>query len=64
MRRNAGPDERGKICPTTGIRSRDRPARNELLYRLRYPGLLYGCKYAKQRDHLEEKFTLVLLRTE
>ena len=27
-----------KISPTTGIRSPDRPARSESLYRLSYPG--------------------------
>ena len=27
-----------KISPSTGIRSPDRPARSELLYRLSYPG--------------------------
>jgi hypothetical protein len=28
----------GKSCPPNGIRSPDRPARSELLYRLSYPG--------------------------
>jgi hypothetical protein len=33
----AGLDGCGYLAPT-GIRSQDRPARNESLYRLRYPG--------------------------
>ena len=31
-----------KISPPTGIRSRDRPARSESLYRLSYPGRRFG----------------------
>jgi hypothetical protein len=34
----AGLDGCKKISPPTGIRSRDCPARSELLYQLRYPG--------------------------
>jgi len=34
----AGPDGRGKSRPSTGIRSPDRPARSQSLYRLSYPG--------------------------
>ena len=34
------------FAPLTGIRSPDRPARNEMLYRRRYPGPLEGCKHA------------------
>jgi len=39
-----GRSGRGKKLTTTGIRSPDGPARNELLYRLSYPGHLsmYG----------------------
>jgi hypothetical protein len=41
-RRLSGPHSRSgrvrKISPPTGIRSPDRPARSESLYRLRYPG--------------------------
>ena len=32
-----------KISPHTGIRSPDRPARSESLYRLSYPGRLLAC---------------------
>jgi len=33
-----------KISPPTGIRSPDRPARNQSLYRLRYPAhIIYRC---------------------
>jgi hypothetical protein len=43
-RRLGGPQGRSerlpKISPPTGIRSPDRPARSESLYRLRYPGPL------------------------
>ena len=38
MSPRAGLDECGKSRPT-GIRSPDRPARSESLYRLSYPGL-------------------------
>jgi hypothetical protein len=41
----AGLDGCGKISPPTGIRSPDRPARNESLYRLRYPGLYIPLPY-------------------
>ena len=34
----AGLDRYGNFRPQTGIRSPDRPARGESLYRLRYPG--------------------------
>ena len=34
----AGLDGCGKFCPPTGVRSPDRPARSESLYRLSYPG--------------------------
>ena len=41
-RRLGGPQDRSgrvrKMSPSTGIRSPDRPARSESLYRLRYPG--------------------------
>ena len=41
-RRFGGPQGRSgrvrEISPSTGIRSPDRPARSESLYRLRYPG--------------------------
>ena len=41
-RRLGGPQGRSgrmrKISPPTGIRSQDRPARSESLYRLSYPG--------------------------
>jgi hypothetical protein len=49
----AGVDGCGKSRPLTGIRSPDRPARSESLYRLSYPGprrrghegnLLVGCE--------------------
>jgi hypothetical protein len=40
----AGLDVCEKSRPTTGIRSPDRPARNQSLYRLSYPGpLLILC---------------------
>jgi len=42
------------ISPSTGIRSLDRPARNESLYQLRYPGSLQKnisvFKYSLQMD--------------
>ena len=36
-----------KISPPTGIRSPDRPVRNESLYRLSYPDPLLFNKYIK-----------------
>ena len=36
-----------KISPPTGIRSPNRPARSESLYRLSYPGRLEICNYSK-----------------
>ena len=47
-RRLGGPQGRSgrvrKISPPTGIRSPDRPARSESLYRLLYPNHLRGYK--------------------
>jgi len=44
-RRLGGPQDRSgqvrKISPSTGIRSPDRPARSQSLYRLRYPAHFY-----------------------
>ena len=50
-RRLGGPQGRSgrvrKISPPTGIRSPDRPARSESLYRLSYPDstIVYRCRY-------------------
>ena len=48
-RRLGGPQGRSgrmrKISPPTGIRSTDRPARTESLYRLSYPGPFIPAKY-------------------
>jgi len=54
-RRLCGPQGRsgqvGKISPPTGIRSQDRPARSQSLYRLSYPAHMRDCavplKYCK-----------------
>ena len=35
----------------TGIRSLDRPARSESLYRLHYPGRIFGLFYRKHVSH-------------
>ena len=47
-RRLSGPQGRsgqvGKISPPTGIRSPDRPARSQSLYRLRYPAHILEIK--------------------
>ena len=45
----AGLDGCGKSHPPTGIRSPDRPARNESLYRLSYPGPVQGTVHAVKR---------------
>ena len=41
MSPRAGLDRCGKSRPPTGIRSPDRPARSQSLYRLRYPAHSY-----------------------
>jgi len=43
----AGLDRWGKISPPTGIRSPDRPARSQSLYRLRYPAHNIAHRYQK-----------------
>jgi hypothetical protein len=43
-------DKCGKSRPPTGIRSPDRPARSESLYRLSYPGL--SCRTATSTKFL------------
>ena len=45
----AGLDRCGKSCPTR-IRSPDRPARRQSLYRLRYPAHLCPMFYAKLKE--------------
>jgi hypothetical protein len=54
-RRLGGPQGRSgqarKISPPTGIRSLDRPARTELLYRLSYPG-----PYTQNEDKQKLKY--------
>jgi hypothetical protein len=45
-----GLDRRGKSRPPTGVRSSDRPARSQSLYRLRYP----AHKVTQERKITEE----------
>ena len=47
VRPRAGLDGCGKPRPPTGIRSSDRPARSESIYRLSYPGPLYETVYRR-----------------
>ena len=55
-RRLGGPQVRSrqvwKISPPTGIRSPDRPARSQSLYRLRYPptAVMHGCAIMMECD--------------
>ena len=54
----AGLDRRGKISPPTGVRSPDRPARSQSLYRLSYPA------HIKNASNLTiSKVTKILHRT-
>ena len=56
MGSRAGLDGGGKCRAPTGIRSPDRPARSESLYRLSYPGRL-SCFYT-------EEYYMVLVSSE
>ena len=47
----AGLDGCGKYRPPTGIRSPDRPARSESLYRLSYPGPVLKKKKARKFEN-------------
>jgi len=69
-RRLGGPQARSeqvrKISPPTGIRSLDRPARNQSLYRLRYPAHCYPgiCKkWGKQTRNVGIGSVPVKIRT-
>ena len=54
----AGLDGCGKSRPPTGIRSPDRPARSESLYRLSYRGPRY-CKFRAPIFHSDVSFARV-----